>query len=179
MTAALRSPDRLGKPRRPRSVWAAVRVFVVPPVVALTLLLAVRGLAVTQVSLPADRPELGLLAGDRVLVDRTAFGLCLPLPGREAPLRAGGREPRRGELVAYEAPGTAEGVRVGRIDGLPGDSLGGGTEGCLVPGTYRAGGDIIARERLIGRLMCVSYSVDRGQPFGKRLRRHRFFLRLP
>ena len=157
MTAALRSPDRLGKPRRPRSVWAAVRVFVVPPVVALTL----------------------LLAGDRVLVDRTAFGLCLPLPGREAPLRAGGREPRRGELVAYEAPGTAEGVRVGRIDGLPGDSLGGGTEGCLVPGTYRAGGDIIARERLIGRLMCVSYSVDRGQPFGKRLRRHRFFLRLP
>ena len=88
MTAALRSPDRLGKPRRPRSVWAAVRVFVVPPVVALTLLLAVRGLAVTQVSLPADRPELGLLAGDRVLVDRTAFGLCLPLPGCEAPLRA-------------------------------------------------------------------------------------------
>lgn len=179
MTATKRSHNRLGKPRRPRGAWAAVRVFVVPPVVALTLLLAVRGLVVTQVSLPADRPELGLLAGDRVLVDRTAFGLRLPLPGGDAALRTGGREPRRGELVAYEAPGTAEGLRVGRIDGLPGDSLGPGGKGRLVPGTYRAGSDIIARERLVGRLVCVSYSVDRGRPFGQRLRRHRFFLRLP
>ncbi len=173
------SAPRLHAPHLPRGAWGAVRVFVLPPLIVLGLMVSVRTLVLVQVSLPADRPELGLLAGDRLLVNRTAYGLCLRWPGQASATRFGSAEPQRGDIVVYEAPGTEEGLRVGRIDGMPGDSTGLAGNSRLVPGTYRAGNDVIARERLVGRIVCVSYSVDASKPFGSRLRRHRFFLRLP
>lgn len=179
MKLSKRFSHRVPTPRQSRGVWGTVRVFVLPPLIVLGLLVGVRSLMLTQVSLPSDRPDLGLMAGDRILVNRMAYGLCLRQPGQPCSTRLGSAEPRRGDLVAYEAPGTAEGLRVGRIDGMPGDSIGYGNKGRLVPGTYRAGNDIIARERLVGRLVCVSYSLDPTKPFGQRLRRDRFFRRLP
>lgn len=60
--------------------------------------------------------------GDHVLVDRLSFGLRLPFMGR----LIRGRAPHRGEWVFYLGPaedGKAPPLRVGRVTGLPGETV--------------------------------------------------------
>lgn len=59
--------------------------------------------------------------GDRLLVDKTAYGLRVPFGS----LRLGGRAPRRGDMVVFSAPHARGGPAqlVKRIVGLPGDRV--------------------------------------------------------
>lgn len=93
---------------------------------ALLLVVAVRGLFVTQYRV-ADSGG-GLCAGDRVLVNRLAYGLRVPggLCGGRSHL--GGRGAARGDYVAFLSPipGDRNGghpVCVARVLAVPGDTL--------------------------------------------------------
>lgn len=57
--------------------------------------------------------------GDRILVNRIAFGWRLPFTYRRI---TKGRMPRRGEVVMYAAPGVLREPMLGRVAGLPGDT---------------------------------------------------------
>ena len=78
----------IGKVKKPLH-WRGRRHFlrnvVLPSVTAVLLLLAVRTLLLTQFSLSDNLPASGLLEGDRILVDRTAYGVRNPLPASSAP----------------------------------------------------------------------------------------------
>ena len=76
-----------------------------PVVVAIALLLLVRFCLVTHYAVRIDSPELGIQAGDRLLVAKYAF-----------------RGLRRGTIVAFRHPRTSQ-LELARIIALPGDSV--------------------------------------------------------
>jgi len=90
---------------------AAVLVFVVHSSVVATY----------RVVGPSMLPTLEV--GDRLLVDRSAYGVAVPL----SKLRLGAKPPKRGDLVVFPASGMigAPGVQmvVKRVIGLPGDRV--------------------------------------------------------
>ncbi len=95
---------------------------------ALLVALAVRLLLLTQFAVTAERSDLGLLAGDRVLVCRTYYGLKLPGSRLWGDVRWGYAQPLRGEVVAYRHPlqdGLTDmrGICMDRIYAVPGDTL--------------------------------------------------------
>ena len=100
--------------------WGRVLLYGIPAVLILYDLLSsfvVRSLRVRANFLPDV-----VSCGDRVIVDRRAFGFRVPFVGARVP---SGRTPARGEVVAYCAPkGTpdcAGAVFIGRVAGIPGD----------------------------------------------------------
>jgi len=70
-----------------------------------------------------DRPQGPLRPGDRLLVNRIAFGLRVPFSRRRVVL---GRLPRRNEWIVFEKRGASTFSRehaLGRVVGLPGDGV--------------------------------------------------------
>jgi signal peptidase I len=63
--------------------------------------------------------EPTITIGDRIVVDKTAFGVKLPLIGARI---TDGRPPERGEVVLLESPETQE-TLVKRIAAVPGDRV--------------------------------------------------------
>lgn len=152
------------------------RYVVLPAVIAVALLLAVRSLWLTQYAVGEDRPECGLVGGDRIVVDRTAYGFRTPFPALFGRHTWGERQPRRGDVVVFECPGG--GIGTGRITALPGDTVSRPRRGVLTGGTFACDSVLVGREQIIGRAVVITYSVDPKAPFLKSLRRGRFFKNL-
>jgi len=151
-----------------------LRIYVAPVLAAALLWLLAHSLLAMQVEIRSARPDLDLLAGDRVWVWRPAYGLRLPLEGLFGYRRWGHGLPERGHRVAYTAPDGA--LAVARIAALPGDSVEGG--GVVPPGHYWTGSALLPHAALVGRLVAVGYSVDASRPLSERFRAGRFFLPL-
>ena len=171
----------IGKVKKPLH-WRGRRHFlrnvVLPSVTAVLLLLAVRTLLLTQFSLSDNLPASGLLEGDRILVDRTAYGVRNPLAGFFGADRWGRGVPQYGETAVWTETQGAGGMRLGRITALPGDTVTCGTQRyVLAAGTNAAGTDIIIHSQLVGRIVCVTYSIDARAPFYNCLRSGRMFVK--
>lgn len=99
-----------------------LKTFVLPLIVAIAAVVAVWQLFVAQYALPVGLSGAALLPGDRVLVNRLAYG---------GPFGSGdSRErPAAGDIIAFEHPFSASGtisagtVCMERCTALPGDTL--------------------------------------------------------
>lgn len=104
-----------------------VRKYIAPLLLAVILLLAVRGLLVTHMRLPADVQLPGLRAGSHVLVSRTSYGLRLPGEALWGYHRWGHRSPSVGETLVYTrtepAPDGRTHVIAGICRALPDDTV--------------------------------------------------------
>lgn len=178
MVTVKRYIGQFKKPLHWRGGRHFLRFVVMPAVVAVAVLLVVRSMLVTQYVIAVNRYDLELWAGDRVVVNRLAYGWRTPLPGVFGRHCVGQREPNRGDMVAFAAPDGSGRVLVERIVALPGDTVRGEQTGILPQLTYMAGTHILGREQLIGRLVGITYSVDPDAPFYRCLRSGRFFVKV-
>lgn len=106
MTEAARAPAR----RWYQSDW-----FIVPCM--LVLLLAARSSLADHYHIPSGSMENTIMTGDRVLIDKTAYGIELPFTDFEVVAM---REPERGDVVVFDSP--ADGTRlIKRVAGIGGD----------------------------------------------------------
>ncbi len=81
--------------------------------------LAARSAIADHYYIPSESMEYSLLVGDRVLVDKRAYGLRLPFTDIEL---LGGRSPERGEIVVFDSP--ESGVRlIKRVVAVGGDRV--------------------------------------------------------
>jgi signal peptidase I len=150
----------------PERSW---RRWAKPVVLVLALGLIVRGSVgdLGRVAGGSMRPTL--LDGDRILTNQLAYGLRLPFTN-VWPIRWAG--PQRGDVVVLYSP--VDGKRlVKRIVAVPGDPLEKDcpTEAMVPPGMYFVRGDAadsfdsrtfgcVPRERILGRVVGVAFSVD-------------------
>ena len=80
---------------------------------------AARSAVADHYYIPSGSMEYSLLVGDRVLVDKTVYGLRIPFTKIEI---LEGRSPVRGEIVVFDSP--ESGLRlIKRIVGIAGDHL--------------------------------------------------------
>ncbi|NTV04675.1 signal peptidase I, partial [bacterium] len=90
-----------------------------PLLVVVLSALSFRSAVANWYDVPTGSMQPTIYEGDRILVDRTAFSLRVPLLGSEL-ARTG--EPRRGDIVVLTSP--HDGTRlVKRVVGLPGDTV--------------------------------------------------------
>ena len=83
------------------------------------LSLAARSVLADHYYIPSESMEHSLLVGDRVLVDKTAYGLRVPFTGIKL---LDGADPQRGEIVIFDSP--ESGVRlIKRIVAVGGDEV--------------------------------------------------------
>lgn len=160
----------LGKLRKPFLLWGrtgCLRRIVLPIAVAVTVMLGMRA-GLTQYVTPSDVPGLGLKAGDRILVDRISVLLS--------------HFPQKGSAVAFRHPDNPDKICLGRIDAVGGDTV---ERSFIVPaGRFWTGGQLrrlVPVRSVIGRPVCVSYSVPPVPEKGKRNRLprpQRFFLKI-
>ena len=83
------------------------------------LILAARSTLADHYVVPTGSMTPTLVPGDRVLVDKTAYGLRVPFTGLQV---APGDLPRRGDVVIFDSP--EDGTRlIKRVAALPGDEI--------------------------------------------------------
>lgn len=81
--------------------------------------LAARSVIADHYYIPSESMEYSLLVGDRVFVDKRAYGLRLPFTSIEL---LQGRSPERGEIVVFDSP--ESGVRlIKRVVAVAGDRV--------------------------------------------------------
>lgn len=157
-----------------RNVKRMFRFVVWPALTAILLMWVFRAFVVAQYVVDCPQPPSGLMRGDRVLVDRRAYGWRTPAGSVFGHHTAGKKEPRRGDLVIYiDQSGKPQ---AGRIDFMPGDTLKRLTVGMVPPDTYGANGTLFTYESIVGKVFAVSYSADGSEPFYRCLRSGRFFI---
>lgn len=133
-----------------------------PVALAAALLLAVRGLLLTQVSVGGGTPVKGLEKGGRALVSLTWYGLRLPGEKVFGPRRWGYGAPQRGEALAFRRTGDDR-LRVGVCRAVWAD----GTYNVEVtPGHTER----VPHEALVGRLVCRVFPHGWRTPWFERFR---------
>lgn len=147
------------------------RIYILPLLVAALVLMLVRSCLATQCAVAKDMPECGLLAGDRVLVLRTSYGLRMPLESVFGYRRYGFAAPEKGDVVAHTA--TDGSLMLSRIVALPGEKINGAQP--IPAGHYQTTQGLVAHSALVGRVSAVSYSVNAEAPWYRSLRTDRFF----
>lgn len=106
----------------------------------LALMFAFRACWADWVQVPTGSMNPTIIEGDRVLVDKHAFGLRVPFTHLH--LTTGGR-PARGDIVVFDSPATGTSL-VKRVIGLPGDIVALDGEELIINGvrTQYANGDV-------------------------------------
>lgn len=95
-----------------RSDW-----FVIPCM--LVLLLAARSSLADHYHVPSGSMEYSIMTGDRVLIDKTAYGINIPFTHVQIAARGA---PQRGDVGIFDSP--ADGTRlIKRIVAVPGDTV--------------------------------------------------------
>ena len=89
---------------------AIVRKIVLPVLLAAIMLLAVRFLLLSHMTMPSKACLPDVRAGQRAFVSLTWYGLRLPGENLWGYHRLGYRQPACGELLVYRLPGTADNV---------------------------------------------------------------------
>lgn len=166
--------------RRPRGLRSLLR-FILTVAIFLLLLLGVRFLGVTQVEISSDRPDLQLLSGDRLLVNRQAWGISQACPYLFSPTESESElalSESMGEIVIYRHEDPEKGLCIGRINAPSGAKY-------KYQGRFPAAGCCIidgadiSIHRIVGKVICVSYSVERPKGLFEGFRSDRLFLPIP
>lgn len=98
-----------------RSLWREWRGFIV----FIVMLVIVRGAVADWYAVPTGSMKPTIIEGDRVFVNKMAYGLRLPFSDTIITRWDG---PQRGEIVVFYSP--ADGTRlIKRVIGLPGDTI--------------------------------------------------------
>jgi signal peptidase I len=118
-----------------------------------------------------------LVAGDRVWVNKLAYGWCLPFTSWRL-LEWG--SPQRGDIVIFFSPGDNKRC-IKRVTGVPGDRVEANGESLIVPeGHYFLTGDNAAqswdsraygcvdRARIVGRASAIVLSLNRADHYWPR-----------
>lgn len=157
--------------------------FLMMLLIACLVLLVVRGLLLTQMSVPQSTGHPTLMQGDRILVNRLAYGLRLPFTFGRHQQHVAAQSPQRGEWCVIEQPNHPGVYTLEQITAIPGDHIKISTNDAdtctLKPGMYATKHEIVQHRHLVGRPFCTTYSLDASRPFGQRLRTDRFFISLP
>ena len=96
-----------------------VRETLIPLLAALAIIVPLRAAVADWNDIPSGSMRPTLLEGDRIFVNKLAYGLRVPLT---KVWLTRWEEPRRGDVVTFASP--ADGIRlVKRIVGLPGDRI--------------------------------------------------------
>ncbi len=100
--------------RRSAKRW--IRTEIVPLLVMLVLLTAARSSLADHDHMPSGSMEYSLLPGDRVFVDKTAYGLRIPYTKIDIVPRA---NPARGDIAVFDSPqdGTLLIKRIAAVEG--------------------------------------------------------------
>ena len=98
-----------------KSLWREWRGFII----FIIMLILVRGAVADWYTVPTGSMKPTILEGDRVFVNKMAFGLRIPFT--DTMLTHWG-EPQRGEIVVFTSPEDG-GRLIKRVIGLPGDTL--------------------------------------------------------
>lgn len=102
--------------RKLRKIW---RKHVKPLVLVVLVLTSFRSAIADWNDVPTGSMKPSILEGDRILVNKLAYGLKVPFTTWHL---ARWSEPGRGEIVVFNSP--ADGIRlVKRVVGLPGDEV--------------------------------------------------------
>lgn len=83
----------------------------------IALIVAARSSLADHYYVPTGSMEYTLMSGDRVLVDKTAYGLRIPFTDIEL---TGGDAVARGEIVIFDSPGNGDRL-IKRVVGVGGD----------------------------------------------------------
>ena len=173
--------------------------FIASLLTAALFVLAFRALAFTIYAMPCTEKDCGLVAGDRIVVNRWSYGLRTGDDKLFAYARLFPSEPKRGDVIAFNPPsdstkrGFLRSVLVGRVKAVPGDTVGIGKERYSMPSTpcpmpclgsqyylvYTEGGKgkwLVPEKDIIGRAQFVLYSMTiPSRPF-VRLRKDRILI---
>lgn len=149
--------------------------------VATVALFAFRALALTIYTVGGAALEPDFKSGDRIMVNRWSYGLRTgEINGLFGYGRLGGVMPRRGDVIAFDNPSKdIEGLFIGRIMSLPGDTVATAQGPYLVPGTATCANQnyyvvkmgknhqmcTIPETSIIGRIVLVVYNHDDSKPF--------------
>jgi signal peptidase I len=113
-----------------RSKKSRLRSEAVQILLLIALLLAVRSSLADHYYVPTGSMEYSLLPGDRVVVDKRAYGLRIPLTTIDI---VGATSPQRGDVAVFDSP--SDGTRlIKRIAAVGGDTV------SLVDGQLRVNG---------------------------------------
>lgn len=182
---------KMRKPLLWKGRKAFLRFAVLPAVVAIGVLVCVRGMVVTQYEMPYNRFDLDLLEGDRVVVSRLSYGWRTPMPQLFGTHRIGACVPKRGDLVAF-SNGNGQQVLIERVVALAGDTIeipspeadvtnvsekAKSGRFIISKGFCQLGNYIVPTDNIIGRVFGITYSINSQQPFYRCLRRERFLLK--
>ena len=112
-----------------KSDWVVIACMI-------TLLLGARSSLADHYHVPSGSMEYTIMPGDRVLIDKTAYGIRLPFTGVEVVERA---QPHRGDVVVFDSP--ADGTRlIKRVAAVAGDTV------TLRDGLLRINGQVLSAE---------------------------------
>lgn len=150
-------------------------------VVAIVALFAFRALVLTIYTIEGTALEPVFKSGDRIMVNRWSYGLRTgEIDGLFGYGRLGVCMPNRGDLVAFDNPSeNIEGLFVGRIKSLPGDTMTTPQGPYLVPGMVTCAKQnyyvvemgknrqtcTIPETSIIGRVVLVVYNHDDSEAF--------------
>ena len=147
--------------------------------VAVLLLVVFRTFFFAQVEVMSPRPDLGLMAGDHVVVNRLCYGIRMPMFQQFGYRRWGNCSPEIGEIVVFDYPDASGRIGIDRVIGLPGDTLWmeeDSTAFVVVPsGSFGVGQLLLSEKWIVGKPACISYSLDRNRPLHRIFRSKRFF----
>lgn len=115
--------------------------------VFLGLMMIFRSAVADWMWVPSGSMNPTIVEGDRILVDKSAYGLRIPFTTVRL---TRGADPQRGDIVIFPAPGDGT-VLVKRVIGLPGDSVQMRDDHLLIndaPADYAPLGDVAADAEL-------------------------------
>jgi signal peptidase I len=112
----------------PRQLWRENRGLLL----FMLLMLTFRSAWADWVTVPTGSMNPTIIEGDRILVDKHAFGLRLPWTLVRV---TEGRDPERGEIVVFDSPVDGTSL-VKRVVGIPGDVVALDERGLMLNGEY-------------------------------------------
>lgn len=115
-TSALEAASSLHLARFRKALWRESLEVVAA---AIVLALLVRASVTEAFRIPSGSMVPTLLPGDVVLVDKTAYGISLPLLG----MIWDGKQPGRGDVIVFESPDHPGQTMIKRVAGIGGDTV--------------------------------------------------------
>jgi signal peptidase I len=100
--------------------WRLLRDWAESFVIAVAIWLVLKAFFVEAYRIPSGSMERTLLVGDRLLVNKLAYGAELPFTGRHLP---GLEHPHRGDIIVFKYPRDQRTNFIKRVVGVPGDTV--------------------------------------------------------
>lgn len=142
-----------------------IRTEVIPFALMIVLLTAARSSVADHYFVPSGSMEYSLLPGDRVIVDKTAYGLRIPYTKIDL---LGARTPSRGEIAVFDSPQDGK-LLIKRIVAVGSDVVELDDGHLSINGTPLATSDNVTREQFATRVAELNLA-DGGGPSISRVR---------